>query len=80
MHTSGVKALDFTEFRNNASAVLDEVEAGKAVEICRHGKVIAKIIPASGPQRSPAWKTRGLRLVVKGLSLSDAILNEREEE
>lgn len=80
MYTSGVKVLDFTKFRNNASAVLDQVEEGKTIEISRHGKVIAKIVPADGSHRGPAWKAKGLHLAIRGVSLSEAIMAEREQE
>lgn len=38
-----------TEAKAKILALLDEVEAGDQVEITRHGRTIARIVPASGP-------------------------------
>jgi prevent-host-death family protein len=73
----GMKVVSFTEFRKNASEVLNIVEKGATVRITRHGKTIAKIIPENSDKSEPAWKRAGLRLIVNGASLSNAILDER---
>lgn len=45
MHTIGVRDL-----RSNASRILREVSAkGETVEITRHGRVIARLVPAGKP-------------------------------
>jgi prevent-host-death family protein len=67
----------FTDFRKNASAVLDRVERGESVCVVRHGKAIARIIPAKPDRREPAWKQPGPRLVIPGTSLSKVLLEER---
>ena len=72
-----MKTLTSTEFRKNASAVLDRVEAGESICVLRHGRAIAKIIPAKRDQPEPAWKRTGPRLVIPGASLSGALLEER---
>lgn len=72
-----MKTVTFTEFRKNASDVLDLVEEGETIRILRHGKAIAKIVPAESREAKPAWKRRGLRLIAKGASLSRAVLEER---
>ena len=41
-----MKTLTFTEFRKNASHVLDLVEKGESIRVLRHGRAIAKIVPA----------------------------------
>lgn len=38
-----------TEAKAKILALLDEVEAGDQVEITRHGRTIARLVPASGP-------------------------------
>lgn len=38
-----------TEFKANVLAVLDEVSAGDEVEITKHGRKVARLIPARGP-------------------------------
>jgi prevent-host-death family protein len=71
-----MRTVSFTDFRKNASSYLDLVEKGDEVEIQRHGKVVARLIPP-GPPREPAWRKPGLKLVTKGLSLSQAIIEDR---
>ena len=73
----GMRTLNFTDLRQNASRVLDLVEKGQTIEVLRHGKAIARIIPAEVPAPAPAWKRPGLRLVASGANLSQAILHER---
>ena len=72
-----MKTVTFTEFRNNASEVLDLVEKGESIRVLRHGKPIAKIVPAEFGAAKPAWKRPGLRLVGSGASLTRAVLEER---
>jgi len=73
-----MKTITFAEFRKTASTVLDRIEKGESVRIVRHGRVIAKIIPAAGGRRSlPAWKRPYPRMVIPGVSLSKAVLAER---
>lgn len=73
-----VKTVTFTEFRQKASSILDLVEEGETVRILRHGKTIAKIIPAGLHDAKPAWKRSGLRLIVPGALLTKAVLEERQ--
>lgn len=73
-----MKKISFTKFRENASSYLDDVEEGKSIQIFRHGKVIAEIVPPSGAKGPPAWKKEGLRLTAKGAGLSLAIIDERK--
>jgi antitoxin (DNA-binding transcriptional repressor) of toxin-antitoxin stability system len=72
-----VKTVTFSDFRRNASGILDLVEKGEGICILRHRKLIAKIVPPGSRESKPAWKRRGLRLVVAGASLSRAVLEER---
>jgi len=71
-----MKTVTFTDFRNNASSLLDLVEKGEEIEIQRHGKTIARIVPPT-TRKTPAWKKPGLRLVTKAPSLSKAVLEDR---
>ncbi len=72
-------ALTFTDFRKRASGILSDVEKGEAFVIVRHGKPIAELSPVSPSiPHEPAWRRRGLRLVVPGATLSRAILEDRE--
>ena len=57
-----MKSLSFTEFRKRASEVLTLVEKGGTVRLLRHGKTMAKIVPAE-TEEIPSWKQPVLRLV-----------------
>jgi prevent-host-death family protein len=70
-------SFSFTEFRKKASKVLDLVEKGETVQLLRHGKAIARIVPVDTRKNTPTWKRPGLRLVISGASLSKAVLEER---
>ena len=72
-----MKNVGFSEFRRNASHVFDLVEKGETIRILRHGKAVARIVPADGLELERAWKQPGLRLAKPGLSLSKAVLEER---
>jgi prevent-host-death family protein len=72
-----MKIVSSSEFRSNASAVLDLVENGEVVRILRHGKPVAEMVPFAGEQVTPAWKRPGVRLAAAGASLSKAVLAER---
>ena len=71
-----MKTVSFTDFRKNASGIIDLVEHGESVEILRHGKVVARILPAES-RTEPSWRKAGLKLVTKAPSLSDAIIEDR---
>jgi antitoxin (DNA-binding transcriptional repressor) of toxin-antitoxin stability system len=71
-----MKTVAFSEFRKNASALFDLVENGESLQVRRHGKTIAQIVPAQG-QLVPSWKRPHERLVISGPSLASAILEER---
>lgn len=72
-----MKTVTSTEFRKNASKVLDLAERGESICVLRHGRPIAKIVPTNRQKSQPAWKRPGPRLVMAGTSLSKAVLEER---
>jgi antitoxin (DNA-binding transcriptional repressor) of toxin-antitoxin stability system len=73
-----MRSITFTEFRKNASSLISEVEKGEIIQLIRHGKPVAEICPFKPKEKTlPSWKKPGLRLTVKGGSLSEAILQER---
>ena len=76
MYNNDMKTVSFTDFRNNASSFLDLVEKGEEVEIQRHGKVVARLVPPVSRQQA-SWKKPGLKLVTKAPSLSKAVLEDR---
>ena len=73
-----MKTANFTEFRKNAKKYIDAVERGEKIRITRHGRPVAEIVPASR-DGDESWKTAPLLLRIKGVSLSEEILKEREE-
>ncbi len=44
------KIMTATEAKAKLLGLLDEVGAGDEVEITKHGRVVARLVPASGPQ------------------------------
>ena len=79
MKGSLMTTLTFTDFRKRASGIFSDVEKGAEFVIVRHGRPIAELSPVrASTAREPLWKRPGLRLVSRGLSLSRAILDERE--
>ena len=46
-----MKSLSFTEFRKRASEILTLVEKGETVRVIRHGKTVAKIVPAESEEK-----------------------------
>ena len=73
-----MKTATFSEFRNKAAKFFDAVEAGESIEVFRHGKPVALVMPYQA--KDPGyWKSvRPLRLK-KGVSLSEAVLSDRKE-
>ena len=69
--------VNFTVFRQKAKSYLEAVEKGETVCVKRRGKIVAKIIPFK--RKEPAWKAKALRLKISGVSLSQAVLEERRE-
>ena len=74
-----MKIVTFTEFLKHTSDFFSKVENGETFLILRHGKAIAEISPpAQDESKTPSWKRPGLKLSIKGMNLSKAILEERE--
>ena len=43
------RKLTATEAKARILALLDDVEGGDDIEITRHGRTVARLVPASGP-------------------------------
>lgn len=75
--------LPLSEFRANASAMLDLVEQGETVRIMRHGKPVADLVPVqdAATARVPSWK-RAIEPLdyvrPDGKTLAQLIIEERE--
>ena len=73
-----MKTVTSTEFRKYASTFFKDVEKGEIFCVVRNGKPIAEITPIYKQSKEPSWKKPGLRLSIKGLNLSKAIIEERK--
>ena len=53
-----MRIIPLSEFRANASAIIDLVEHGETVRILRHGKPVAELVPivAVSANKVPSWK------------------------
>ena len=75
--------LPLSEFRANASAMLDLVEQGETVRIMRHGKPVADLVPVTAKEAEsvPSWKRPfepvGLNMP-PGVSVAKLLIEERE--
>ncbi len=71
-----MKTVTFSEFRNNARKFFDVVEAGESIEIYRHGKPSARLVPCN--------RKTGLKkitpLIVPGISLSGEVMRGRDAD
>lgn len=72
-----MRMVTFSSLRNNAKKYFDAVERGETVEVYRHGKPVALLMPIRG-RSLERWKSSG-PLLLSGVSLSAAILADRSE-
>ena len=76
-----MKTITFTEFRNHASGLISEVEQGETLIVMRHGRPVAEVTPPGETDSGGRhWMKPGLRLAVRGVALSRAVLEARERE
>ena len=52
---SNMKTATVREIQHGLAGLLSEVQKGQAFAVTKHGKVIARIIPASGTQAALRW-------------------------
>ena len=69
----------FTELRKYAKSYFDKVEKGETIQVIRHGKVIAEIVPPLSEKATPHWKIPIKPLTVPGLSISREIIKDRRK-
>ncbi len=74
-----MKTVTFTEFRQHAAACLNAVEQGETFRILRHGKPVADLTPIKTSNSVPSWKRYIEPIRLKGISVSDMIMKERDE-
>lgn len=74
-----MKTVTFTEFCHRAAACLNAVEQGETFRILRHGRPIADLIPIKTGKAVPSWKRCIEPIKLRGISVSDMIIKERDE-
>jgi prevent-host-death family protein len=62
------RKLTATEVKARILALLDEVEQGQEVEITRHGRTVARLVPAGG--------AHALRAAMAGVAASNVASDE----
>ena len=68
-----------SELRDNISKYLDAVERGEEVEVCRHGKPVATVVPCRS-NGMPSWKKDTPFIKLRGKVLaSQMVIDERNE-
>ena len=74
--------IPLSEFRANASAMIDRVERGETVRILRHGKPVAELRPVQADVAAeiPSYKRpfEPLLQLPSGYSAVRALLDERD--
>ena len=58
------RTVTATDAKARILSLLDDVAAGEEVEITKHGRVVARLVPATGPH--------ALRARLEGVAVSDA--------
>lgn len=69
----------FTELRKHIKTYFNLVERGATLQVLRHGKIIAEIIPPRQGTDDKVWKKPGLKLKISGISGSKVVITERRE-
>lgn len=70
-----MKTVTVDEFSTNVAAHLAEVERGEQVLITRDDQIVAELTPS----RIPSWKRPWPPLGQPGVSLTSAIIEDRDE-
>lgn len=73
-----MKTVTFTEFRQHVAVYLNAVEQGETFRILRHGKPVADLTPIKTSNSVPSWKRYIEPITLKGISVSDMIVKERD--
>ena len=79
-----MKSISATEAKARFAALLSDVERGETVEITRHGKTVARLVPVDTEQERRSKAVDALiewrRSLPKGTSMTvDDILSARDE-
>lgn len=72
-----MKTVPFTEAKAKLSALIDAVESGETIDISRHGKTVARLVPPEASDRERARRAVGqLRALRKTLPKTGITLEE----
>jgi prevent-host-death family protein len=71
------KVVSATEAKAKILALLDEVEAGEEIEITRHGRLVARLVPA---RRGAALRGRFLGLVQTNVETDEELFSPMSDE
>ena len=73
--------INVKEARSNLSSILDRVEKGEEIIITRRGKRVARISNLdNNPSPLKSLKQFRNKISVKGKSLSQTVIDQRDEE
>jgi prevent-host-death family protein len=75
-----MKTVGVYEAKNHLARLLDEVEAGETITITRHGKPVARIVPADERRRPIAEIIEEMREFRRAYPLDSATILELVEE
>lgn len=71
------KVVSATEAKAKILALLDEVEAGEEIEITRHGRLVARLVPA---RRGAALRGRFAGLVQANVESEEELFSPMSDE
>jgi prevent-host-death family protein len=74
MRVAGIR-----EARQNLTALLDDVRKGREVVISDRGRPVAMLVPVTGRRPFPDLRNVRRRVARRGLHLSEAVLDGRED-
>ena len=83
--SSNVKSLSVRHVQHHLAAVLADVEGGEEIEVVRHGRAVARIVPLPPPSEACDWSDAARRLqsvyptLVGGAPASQIIADSRGE-
>ena len=73
--------INLKNARNNLSSLLNKVEHGEEIIITRHGKRVAKLVPAERQKSTfPSLKQFRAKIKIRGDKLSKTVVDLRNEE
>jgi prevent-host-death family protein len=75
---SNMKTATVREVQHGLASVLSQVQKGREIAVTKHGKVIARIVPATQPKRRLRWPNAAIRMkqLMSGATLSGATPSE----